>query len=287
MKIKKECKICKSLTSNKVYCSEKCQHEGYRSRKPKPCEKCGKPMLNLRFCSYDCYSETNSQLRKEHIATHGHSSAGLIVSDETKLKHSISSKKMWANPEIRSKILTSLQKTRESLEYPLGWSPEARQKRIETNLRLFGVSHNFSGNFGQRQCDKTFVENYGMTSVEYRQQKLIESYKTGNKTNIETIVENILNKYNIKYKYQHFYRGRNFDFCLLDLNILIECDGVYHHGKNIPFEQLNELQLKTFHNDRYKDNLVQKNNEFKLIRYWGDDIESPNFEQMIKKLWEK
>ena len=57
----------------------------------------------------------------------------------------------------------------------------------------------------------------------------------------ERKIRNFLNKYNIKHKGQHMFEDcinifpLPFDFYLVDLNILIEYDGIQHFDKNSLF----------------------------------------------------
>jgi very-short-patch-repair endonuclease len=65
-----------------------------------------------------------------------------------------------------------------------------------------------------------------------------------------------------------------YDFYLPKLNLIIETDGVYWHGKGLSENQMNDMQKKHKRNDEYKNYLAKKNN-FKLLRIWEDEIE-PN-----------
>ena len=87
----------------------------------------------------------------------------------------------------------------------------------------------------------------------------------------------ILDELNIKYKHQYSVQWKHgwkkwYDFCLLDYNILVEVDGVYWHGKNKVKSELNEQQMKTRSNDKLKNKLA-KDNGYKLIRLWSDELD--------------
>lgn len=296
MKVKKECKICKTLTTNKVYCSEKCQHEGYRKIKSDRvigvCMFCNIEFIYLHsmlirngkpkpYCSRQCKDSHSSILYSGENSPN----FGIKFSEERCKMQSENTAKSWKNPEHRNKRLIGLQMARDQSDYPLGWSPEAKQKRIETNISIFGVPNNFCGIYGKRPGDITFFEKHGMSSIDYCRKKLIENKKE--KTNIEQIVETLLIKHNINYEFQYNFKNRYFDFLLPEYNILIECDGDYHHGNGIADENLTELQLRSRKNDQYKNSLVKNSNTHTLIRFWGSEIENKNFESVFINLWQK
>lgn len=284
-----KCKMCHKETKNKVYCSIECQYKGYRTKKLKKCEVCDELHSNARFCSATCYSKTNSELRKQKISKDGHWTLGRKQSIKERQLRSISGIIAWSNDISRERRLVILENVRqkyfEEHGAHLGWTEASKQKRIQTNFNLFGIEHNWNGNYGERKCDKTFEIQYGMTSAEYRQLKLFE--KAGQITRIERIVETYLIKYNITYIYQFKFKNRFFDFYLPEYNILIECDGDYHHGFGVKNEDLDQIQFHTRLNDIYKNLLVETDDSIKLVRFWGSQIEDTNFEHILQQIWQK
>lgn len=103
-----------------------------------------------------------------------------------------------------------------------------------------------------------------------------------NKSNGEEEVERILNKYNIKYKYQQYFndcRDKNpmpFDFYIKDYNTIIEFDGEQHFKIKFSMTE-NEFENIKKH-DKIKTQYCKDNN-IKLIRipYW----EFNNIENII------
>ena len=79
----------------------------------------------------------------------------------------------------------------------------------------------------------------------------------------------ILDENNVEYKFQHRLSIGIYDFYLPSLNILIEVDGAYWHGRleNKPsnIEQIIEK-------DKLKNNFAIQNG-YKMIRVWDDEIE--------------
>jgi very-short-patch-repair endonuclease len=242
----------------------------------KICEECKNQYLTFnskqKYCNRTCYSKADSRYKKEKYKFKSHHNIGRKATQEERELRSKRTLETWKNPEVRKSRIIGLQKARENSEYPIGWSPAAIEKRNKTINENGG--HNLIGKYGTRQCDKTFVAKYGMTSHEYRNIKHKTSF-----TKPEEFIYTILLDNNIDFIFQYEFKGRNFDFAIPAKKILIEVDGVYWHGKNILDNNLNEIQRQTRENDKYKNMLVETS-EWKLIRIWEDEIQDFNFNDL-------
>lgn len=98
-------------------------------------------------------------------------------------------------------------------------------------------------------------------------------FNSEKKTKPEIIVENYLKDNNIKYIYNYELCGKLYDFYIPHTNTLIEVDGIYWHGKNKKFDELNETQLKNYKNDKIKTRLAEKYG-YNLIRIWEDEVKN-------------
>ena len=56
---------------------------------------------------------------------------------------------------------------------------------------------------------------------------------------------------------------------------MIEIDGVYWHGKDLSWNELNETQKTSRKNDEKKNQICLENNK-KLIRLWEDELTKEN-----------
>lgn len=92
------------------------------------------------------------------------------------------------------------------------------------------------------------------------------------KTSPEIKLENILNKLNIQYVYGYPLKNKIYDFYIPDKNLLIEVDGIYWHGKDIPFSQLTPMHKKIYLNDIEKNKIAKKFG-YILKRIWENDVE--------------
>jgi very-short-patch-repair endonuclease len=213
--------------------------------------------------------------------------------NEWKESASIRIKKLWEDEDYRGKIKKSMNLFFEKNGYWPGNDEDSMLKKKETMVKKFGVSHNWIGRYGERKCDKTTLDVYGKTSAEM----LIEySHFFGKKTDIEKMFEVILEELEIPFqcKFRIYDKDkvnfwfREYDFLILNTNILIEVDGDYWHGNQNIFEELTEFQKSIQINDEIKENFA-KNKGYNVIRFWGSDIKknSQEIKNRIKEIWEK
>ena len=118
--------------------------------------------------------------------------------------------------------------------------------------------------------------------------KTVNSKAPKNKGTIpEMLLMGLLDTLNINYQYQRavpWKRGwkKWYDFYLPDYNLLVEVDGIYWHGKDIPTSALNKQQWNTRKNDRLK-NYLAKLRGFNLVRIWSNEIEHLNLLNIIQQ----
>lgn len=86
------------------------------------------------------------------------------------------------------------------------------------------------------------------------------------------ILDPICQQYGLEYSKQFKIKTKFYDFAIPKLNLVIEVDGDYYHGKKKnKHGQLNEIQKRNMKNDRYKNKLAIKNN-YNIVRFWESDI---------------
>jgi len=288
-----KCLICGKEHNNKKYCSENCQYEAYKVKKVDrikvECLNCHQEFETIstkvkKYCSRKCVDEHKkiTYLREKNPMFN------FKVSDETKLKHSILAKKMWENEDIANKIKKGIKEYNDKHDHPSGWSKESREKRINTYIEKYGVSHNWKCEKIRENINKTCLEKYGKTSYEI----MIEALHKTNVTSIEKIFEDFLLKNHILYEKQYriYFKNeqgklkfRSYDFLLKEKNILIEIDGDYWHGNPIFFKKLNETQNNNKKNDFFKNELAKIKNMI-LIRFWETQINNNEFEEEMKEI---
>ena len=101
--------------------------------------------------------------------------------------------------------------------------------------------------------------------------KLFKKMKGTSK--LETTFEEILIDLGVNYVHHYRFGKREFDFCCTDYNLLIEADGDFWHvNEAMGFEVKYPFQKRTIKNDKFKDKLVSKSNDYTLIRFWEEDI---------------
>lgn len=232
------------------------------------CQECNiefESNQNRKFCSRSCYAKEDSRRKKEKYAMQEHHNLGRKASDEERKRRSELTTETWKDDSIRNSRINGIKQWMNIHGCAPGWDDETIIKRNKT-VELNG-GHNLKGKYGTRKCDITFKEKYGMSSHEYRNKKLRQLKKS----KPEISIEKLLTELNIDFIYQYKFKNRYFDFGIESKKILIEVDGDYWHSKGISYENMNDQQKNTFHNDIYKNNLV-KNSDWKLIRIWESDI---------------
>jgi len=304
--MEKICEICnksyKARQKKQKYCSVECQYQSYR--KPKlekvitTCLYCEKEFYTLpnklkRGNSKYCCRECKDKHQKIIYTGVSNPSFDRIVSKDERENKSKLFKKLWESNEFRDKIKEGISKFIEKNGYYPGTDRESIKKRKETMVERYGVSHNWSGKYGERKCDKTTIELYGKTSAELLSEY---SFFYGKKTDIEIIFENILNELNIPHqgKFRIYEKDkinfwfREYDFLILNTNVLIEIDGDYWHGNEDIFEELSDFQKSVQEKDNIKEEFAIKNG-YEIIRVWGSDIKNKKEEVIhkIKEIWEK
>jgi G:T-mismatch repair DNA endonuclease (very short patch repair protein) len=90
-------------------------------------------------------------------------------------------------------------------------------------------------------------------------------------TKPERIFKQYLEGWGISYIQNYKFKHHHFDFYLTDMNILVEIDGNYWHGKNLGEHELNPSQIKSRKNDLKKNKICLENNQ-PLIRLWEDEL---------------
>ena len=304
--MEKECEICgknyEYRRKEQKYCSVECQHQSYRKPKIEKvitiCNFCDEEFFILpnklltgkgKYCSRWCkdnhqkiiYSGTNNPVYgSEHT-------------EEWKKNASIRVKKLWQSDDYKGKIKDGINKFVENNGYHPGTSYTSINNRKKTMIDRYGVTHNWVGKYGERNCDKTTLNLYGKTAT----QMLIDySHYYNKKTDIEKMFEIMLEeleipfqcKYRIYDKEKVNFWYREYDFLILNTNVLIEVDGDYWHGNKNIFEDLSDFQKSVQVNDEIKENFANTKG-YEVVRFWGSDVKKNNnkVKNRIKEIWEK
>lgn len=106
-------------------------------------------------------------------------------------------------------------------------------------------------------------------------------------TQPELLFKELLDKCTVDYEHQKSVSWKHgwkkwYDFHIPALNLLVEIDGIYWHGKNVKTKDLNKQQWRTRANDRLK-NFIAKKRGFNLLRIWSDDINTLNLKETLRR----
>jgi very-short-patch-repair endonuclease len=95
---------------------------------------------------------------------------------------------------------------------------------------------------------------------------------SSHKSKLEQKFENLLVELGIKFINQHPLNGYLYDFYIPKHNLLIEVDGDWFHcNPDVHPEAIHEIQKFVKENDERK-NLIAKENNIPLLRFWEKDI---------------
>lgn len=286
------CLICNKKTKNKKYCSRECQYKDYRGEKKDRlitiCLYCDGEFKTLKnkldngkskYCSRSCKDkhqkilykgENNPVFNKKYSEKHKKFKSDLM-------------KEKWKDLEFINKVKDGQSKFLLENGFWCGTDEKSIKKKIETNLERYGVECVLKLEKYKKIREEICLKKYGKTSLELAR----EALKKTKITNIEGKISKILISKGIKFETQYdlYYSGskyKTYDFYLKDFNLLIEADGDYWHGnpKKYKMGDLNETQMINKKNDIFKNKLA-KENGFKLLRYWEEDIKRNGFKNKI------
>ncbi|MEC5270567.1 DUF559 domain-containing protein [Caldifermentibacillus hisashii] len=181
---------------------------------------------------------------------------------------------LFSNEDLRVKTCSkecSLNlKSKKVTEWHANMSEKEKRERFEKIISKTAAT---------RRKNKTPSWNSGKTGIyteetieKIRKAALIQ-FENGvfRKTSIESKVEELLQEMNLKYKYSFILQKHQFDFLLIDYNILIECDGDYWHVNPKFYPKPKGWQIKRIEIDKEK-NRIAKNNGYTILRFWEDEI---------------
>jgi len=137
-----------------------------------------------RFCSRMC-----SDKAKTTITGSNHYNFGNKHTDEWKSKRSIETRKLWEDDDYVKKVKEGRDRFVKQNGYHPGTDAHSKSKRKNTMVELYGIEHNWNGEYGNRSCDITCENLYGKSSIQLRLSASMseESVESRRKTLIETI----------------------------------------------------------------------------------------------------
>lgn len=104
-----------------------------------------------------------------------------------------------------------------------------------------------------------------------------------NPTGLEAKFIELLNELKIKFETQKILQYKIYDFYIPSVNTIIELDGSYWHGYGKTLDEMNDIQKRTYYNDRKKD-ILAKGLGYNIIRIWEHELDDEYYENTKERL---
>lgn len=234
-------------------------------------------VVKCRICGKEC-NALGSHVRIHNLTIKEYRNLypdAETISEESRKNYGSASKKNWDNPEIRKSQLERLksysnsEENKERLRKHNRDSKfiESQKERLsklasDTNRRLWESDYD--------ACRERATKN------------ALWAARTSCVTKIQIKVADYLKDKGIKYSLEKYFtvNGRRVrvDIYLEELDLIIEVNGNYWHGKpGTPLEEMTRYQRQGYERDRYKESIF----EDKLLFLWEEDIHSGKYESQI------
>lgn len=96
-------------------------------------------------------------------------------------------------------------------------------------------------------------------------------FNTAPERAVKRILRELHYGYRVNFPIEYNGKTKYYDIFIPSLNLLIEVDGIYWHGKGLKQIDMNPMQRKNRKNDILK-NKIAKQSGYKLSRIWEDEI---------------
>lgn len=202
------------------------------------------------FCSTSCHKKRDRRRRCEVCKTE-------FMKDDLRVR-TCSSK---CESELRSHSIST-------------WHLEMPEERKRKHFLIIGqkAAQTRKNNY-RPPWNKGKTGIYTEETIQKIRQATLRQFETQSfrKTRIEVVMEEVLNRLNVNYKYSFRLENRQYDFLLPDYKLLIECDGDYWHCNPKFYPQPKRWQLERRKIDKLKNEIAERNG-YKIVRFWEDSI---------------
>lgn len=137
---------------------------------------------------------------------------------------------------------------------------------------------NNNNHFCSAKCRQDWYANVWSQSEEWKNEsrmraaELVKKNWAATTTKPQMIVNDLLDKHNIKYNNEEVFVYYSVDNYLVDYNLIIEVMGDYWHGNPLKFNILNNMQKNNIRRDKAKNTFVKEHNGINILYLWEKDI---------------
>lgn len=197
----------------------------------------------LKKKDYEKYMETRNATCKKMRDNKGDD---FIHSDETITKMKVSATTRPARKPHTKKTKKLLAEMKTGV--PLNLTVESKEEKTKKQKARWADRREDTETF------EKYLKNLSERRLEYLKEHGITLPKKGKMTSLEKRFIDFLTEHNIEYKFQHLLEGKNYDFFLPSLNLLVEVDGEYWH--RMPQAIKNDIEK----------HIIAKTLDYKLLR---------------------
>lgn len=262
------------------YCSVGCQAIGLSQQNAgqktkKQCEFCKKDFVvpiyltKRRFCSRKCKDTNQKYIPGRRL--------GQKQQPAEIEKRRASMIETFKRPDVKLRSIQNLYELELRLGYWPGSDEKTKLKRKETYFAKTGFKHPFSNPEVRQKCENSCLKRYGENSWQ-----IGKNSQNKTDTTPELIVKKFLELESINFIHPCVINGYEFDFFLIDYELLIEVDGDYWHANPKLYSTLGKSQINSLLNDSKKNRLV-KILGIQLLRIWESDVLDKKFYEIINE----
>ncbi len=274
----------KVTASKDKYCSPKCSQESRINKIKFNCEYCGKeheliPYQYNRsknhFCCHECADKYRSEQSKE---------TRICEICEKEYKCKIISTQRFCSTECQNIWQSQYLVGENSNGYNHYFSIEDRTKQCEWCGKDFLVKpyeiDNESKRFCCKECRQEWFEKVWCQQEENKQamrERSIYILENGlvsqTQSKPQLIVNELLDKINIKYVNEKAFDYTVVDNYLVDYNLIIEVMGTYWHCDSRKYPNINyDIQVNRIRMDKIKHTTILNNYNIQILYLWEYDI---------------
>lgn len=239
------------------------------------CESCGKIIYKTQYqlkknkrhyCSNECHAHARHEKAYENRKCEICDTIMYVNKKSEQRFCSIECQKKWQTQQVGE------------------LNPNFTQKKIKCEYcgDFFYIKqhkiNNGQHHFCSKECRQSWYANVWSQSEEWKEESrkravdILQDNQSITLTKPQIIINNILDKEEIKYNNEESFIYYSADNYLIEHNLIIEVMGDYWHANPFKYKQLNNLQKKNIRRDKAKHTFLLDYYDINVLYLWENDI---------------